>query len=72
MVLTDASGVKARISVLRRGPRHRQHRRQMHDATEEEAAQRPHEPTDHEQPFRATAGIGPSFIVVDATPIGVS
>ena len=72
MVLTGASGNEPRIGVLGCGLRHRQHGRQMHDAAEQDGAENPHQGADHEQPFRTMAGIGPSLVVVLATPIGVS
>ena len=44
----------------------------MHDAAEQEGAEDPKRQADHEQLFRTIAGIGPSFVVSEATPIGVS
>ena len=61
-----------RIGVLLRRLRHRQHGRQMDDAAEQDGAENPQQQPDHEQSFRATAGIGPDFVVRVATPIGVS
>ena len=61
-----------RIGILRRGLRHRQHGRQMHDAAEQDGGENPQQGADHEQPFRTIAGIGPSLVVRVATPIGVS
>ena len=52
--------------------RHRQHGRQVHDTAEQDCAENPQQQPDHEQSFRATAGIGPDFVVRVATPIGVS
>ena len=39
---------------------------------EQQGAENPQRQPDHEQPFRTIAGIGPSFVVRIATPIGVS
>ena len=61
-----------RIRVLGRRLRRRQHRRKMNDAAEQQHTENPQRQADHEQLFRTTAGIGPSFVVSEATPIGVS
>ena len=52
-----------RIGILRRRLRHRQHRRQMHDAAKQDGGENPQQRADHEQPFRTIAGIGPSLVV---------
>jgi hypothetical protein len=44
----------------------------MNDAAEQHGRKNPQQRAYHEQPFRTIAGIGPSFVVRVATPIGVS
>src|SRR5580698_553407 len=44
----------------------------MHNAAKQDGGENPQQGAGHEQPFRTIAGIGPSFVVRVATPIGVS